>query len=378
MIDCAVQRHPLPNVDGMWLMLIFTYALFIPNTWQRAAVILGSIASAPVLMSMLLLLAHPQCRVAPNVHWGYFSQSALMMFLGALTATIGVQTIGNLRRAVFEAKQLGQYRLGSGGMGEVYLAEHQLMKRPCAIKVIRPEKTNDTRVLARFEREVRATAKLSHWNNIDIFDYGRADDGTFYYVMEYLPGLSLRNLVDRYGALSPGRVIYILLQTCDALSEAHPVGLIHRDIKPANLFAAQRGGLYDVAKLLDFGLVKPLSEEESVQLTQEGTITGSPQFMSPEQSIGDTVPDARSDIYSLGAVAYYMLTSQPPFNYNRPMKVLLAHAQEEPVSPSEVNPDVPDDLSRVILHCLAKDPQDRYQHTTELSAALRGCSQAAT
>ena len=146
-------------------------------------------------------------------------------------------------------------------MGEVYLAEHQMMKRPCAIKLIRPNKARDPRALARFEREVRATAKLSHWNTVEIFDYGRTDDGTFYYVMEYLPGLSLSELVERHGPLPPERVIYLLEQTCDALRKAHAAGLVHRDIKPGNIFAAIRGGVYDVAKLLDFGLAKPIADD---------------------------------------------------------------------------------------------------------------------
>ena len=379
MVEYAEHHRALPNVSGMWLTLIFTYALFIPNSWPRAATVVGLIAAAPLLLSLSLLTFHGECRSCTNANASYFSESALLMLVGAVTATVGVHTIGNLRRAAFEAKQLGQYRLGrrlgGGGMGEVYLAEHQLMSRPCAIKIIRPDKTDDARVLARFEREVRATAQLSHWNNIDIFDYGRADDGTFYYVMEYLPGLSLGDLVDRYGALAAPRVVHFLLQTCDALSEAHAEGLIHRDIKPANLFAAQRGGLYDVAKLLDFGLVKPVAEgdTESVQLTQDGTITGSPLFMSPEQSIGERDPDGRGDIYSLGAVAYYMLTGRPPFDYSRPMKVLLAHAHEVPTSPSEVNPNVPDDLSDVVLRCLAKEPEDRYQEAAALAAALQQC-----
>jgi len=380
MIECATRHDTLPNISGMWLMLIFTYAMFIPNTWKRAASVQGSIAVAPVLLSLILIAFHEECRTCSNANSSYFSQSALIMLVGAVTATVGVHTIGNLRRAAFEAKQLGQYRLGrrlgGGGMGEVFLAEHQLMKRPCAIKIIRPDKTDDPRVLARFEREVRATAQLSHWNNIDIFDYGRADDGTFYYVMEYLPGLSLGDLVECHGALAAPRVIHILLQTCDALNEAHAAGLIHRDIKPANLFAAQRGGLYDVAKLLDFGLVKPLADADSVQLTQDGTITGSPLFMSPEQSVGDRDPDARGDIYSLGAVAYYMLTGRPPFDYGQPIKVLLAHAHEAPVPPSEVNPDTPSDLSEVVLRCLAKAPEDRYQDASSLGVALQQCNSA--
>ena len=256
-------------------------------------------------------------------------------------------------------------------MGEVYLAEHLLMKRPCAIKIIRPEKTGNRRVLARFEREVRATAKLSHWNTIDIFDYGRAADGTFYYVMEYLPGLSLAQMVDSYGPLAPERVIFLLSQTCDALSEAHAAGLIHRDIKPANIFVARRGGHYDVAKLLDFGMVKPMGGIESVDLSIEGSITGSPLFMSPEQALGTREPDVRSDIYSLGVVGYFLLSGRPPFESQRPIQVLFSHANQKPVPLSIVAREVPKDLESVIMRCMEKQPEDRYQSAAELAPLCR-------
>jgi serine/threonine-protein kinase len=301
----------------------------------------------------------------------------LMILVSGVTGLFGVDTIGSLRREVFEARQLGQYqltgRIGAGGMGEVYLAEHQLLKRPCVVKLIRPDKAGDPRVLARFQREVRATAKLSHWNTVEIFDYGSTDDGTFYYVMEYLPGMSLAELAEQHGPLPPSRVIHLLRQACDALGEAHAAGLIHRDIKPGNIFAAQRGGVDDVVKLLDFGLVKPIVEDQSVQLTTEGSITGSPLYMSPEQATGDTDPDARSDIYSLGAVGYLLLTGLPPFGGDKPIKVMIAHAHEPPVPPSERAPGISADLDRVILRCLAKAPDDRYQTAAALAEALAAC-----
>src|SRR5262249_52007665 len=159
-----------------------------------------------------------------------------------------------------EARKLGQYvlrqRLGSGGMGEVYLAEHVLLRRPCAVKLIRPDRTTDSNSLLRFEREVQATATLNHPNTVQIFDYGHAEDGTFYYAMEYLPGLNLEELVKRHGPLPPERALHLLRQVCGALHEAHAGGLIHRDIKPSNIITCERGGLHDVAKLLDFGLVR--------------------------------------------------------------------------------------------------------------------------
>jgi serine/threonine-protein kinase len=296
------------------------------------------------------------------------------MGLTLLACVVGVQTINSLRREAFEAKKLGQYRLkrliGSGGMGEVYLAEHQMMKRPCAIKLIRPEKAGDPRVLARFEREVQTTAKLSHWNNIDIYDYGRTDDGTFYYVMEYLPGHNIGELVERHGALPSARVVHLIRQVCDALAEAHAMGLVHRDLKPANIYSAYRGGRFDVAKVLDFGLAKPSFASEDMALTQDGAVTGSPLFMSPEQATGSDELDHRSDIYSLGAVMYFMLTGRPPFLGDKPLKVMFAHASQDVVPLRELNPEVSPAMERVVLRCLEKDPADRFQSVDELAMAL--------
>ena len=300
------------------------------------------------------------------------------MVLTAIVGIRGVYTINRLRREAFEARQLGQYKLkrllGAGGMGEVHLAEHQLMKRPVAIKLIKPGKAADPVSLARFEREVRATAQLSHWNTIEIFDYGHTDDGTFYYVMEYLPGKSLADFVAEHGPLAPSRVVWLLEQTCEALAEAHSLGLIHRDIKPGNIFAAERGGVFDVAKLLDFGLAKPATSSGDMNLTQEGSITGSPLFMAPEQATGDGAPDARSDIYALGAVGYYLLTGHPPFEADNPVKVLLAHAQQTVKPLSQWQPGIPADLERIILRCLAKNRDDRFPDVNSLAVALRNSS----
>lgn len=366
----------VPQVVNAWLALIFIYALFIPNTWSRALTVMSAMAFAPLAVSLYLLAYNSSFRevVRQPEFAGYFTEQALIMIFGVVAATLGVHTIGTLRRQAFQAKQLGQYRLkqkiGSGGMGEVYLAEHEMMKRPAAIKIIRPEKAGDPRILARFEREVRSTAKLSHWNSIDIYDYGNAADGTFYYVMEYLPGHNVGELVDMYGPLPPGRVVYLMDQVCKALAEAHGIGLVHRDLKPANIFCAYRGGEFDVAKLLDFGLAKPLVQVDDASLTQEGAVTGSPMFLSPEQAIGDREADIRSDIYSLGAVMHYLLTGQPPFNYSQPVKLLIAHASEDATAPSEVVSGIPEELDEIVLRCLEKDPEDRFQDIHELRAAL--------
>jgi eukaryotic-like serine/threonine-protein kinase len=371
-------RGVLPTPSPFWLLLIFTYGMFIPNTWRRAALVIGAMALAPVVLILAMMLAYPQ--VAAVMTPVGLLQLVLVMLVASVASVFGTHLINTLRREAFEAKQLGQYRLiaplGAGGMGEVYLGEHRMLKRPCAIKLIRPEQAGDPRVLARFEREVQMTARLSHWNTIEIFDYGRTDDGTFFYVMEYLPGLSLEHLLDRYGALPAERVVHLLRQTCQGLREAHGIGLIHRDIKPGNIFAAQRGGLYDVAKLLDFGLVKPLAEMPAARLTVDGAISGTPLFMSPEQARGQDNIDARSDIYSLGAVAYALLTGRPPFERSSPLEVMIAHARDEVTPPSQHQSDVPADLERVILRCLAKRAEERFQDVESLEQALSECSAA--
>ena len=378
-VHCATMEASayLPQTVGPFLMLMFTYALFIPNTWRRALAILACMGAGPVAVAIYTQLAVPavDALIRTGGFDGYVLEIGLMMVLAVTTGTAGVFVIGSLRREAFEARQLGQYRLkeriGAGGMGEVFLAEHEMMKRPCAVKVIRPERAGDPGVIARFEREVRSTAKLSHWNSIDIYDYGRTANGTFYYVMEFLPGHHLGELVEMSGPLQAGRLIYLMDQVCAALTEAHEIGLVHRDIKPANIFCAYRGGVFDVAKLLDFGLAKPFYEPTDVALTQQGAVTGSPLFMSPEQATGDSEPDARSDIYSLGAVMYVALTGRAPFEYTNPMKVMIAHASDQVVPPSELNGDIPHELEQIILRCLEKAPEDRFPDVVTLQTALQ-------
>jgi serine/threonine-protein kinase len=375
-VSSSLAEHAhAPAIVGGWLLLMFCYALFVPNSWRRAAIVLGLMAAAPIAVILAAYgLVEPFAALLESTSYrGYLSEQVLTMALAALVSIVGVYSIGALRQEAFVAKQLGQYRLkkllGAGGMGEVYLAEHQMMKRPCAVKLIRPERAGDPNVLARFEREVRATAKLSHWNSIDIYDYGRTEDGTFYYVMEFLPGHNLGELVNGHGPLPAARIVYLMRQVCDALAEAHSHNLVHRDIKPANIYCAYRGGMFDVAKLLDFGLAKPLAEKRDVDLTQEGSITGSPLFMSPEQATSEEV-DGRSDIYSLGAVMYFMATGRPPFNHASPLKVMIAHASEDPEPPRYVNAGVPPELEEIILRSMEKRPGDRYQTVAELRESL--------
>jgi eukaryotic-like serine/threonine-protein kinase len=385
---------PVMPIAG-WIVLILAYAIFVPNTWNRMLVITGIMGMLPILTCVFAAVMHADIRAKLSYDPGSAIEMLLVLIVTIMIAVSSVRMIAQLREQASEAKQLGRYRLkdklGSGGMGDVYLAEHTLLKRPCAIKVIRPDKSGDPRAFARFEREVQAASQLSHWNSIYIYDYGRTAEGTFFYVMEYLTGLSLQQLVKKRGAMAPCRVIFLLKQVCEALTEAHNRQLIHRDVKPANIMVTELGGVYDVAKLLDFGLVKPLSEtlNGDGELTQVGTVTGSPLYMSPEQAIGEGAIDERSDIYSLGAVAYFMLTGRPPFESASPLKVMMAHAQEMPldlrVAKAEHRKEhatcskevISEALNETVMKCLAKRSEDRFQSAREFADALMLLPEAA-
>jgi serine/threonine-protein kinase len=359
--------------------MIVLYGMFIPNTWRRAAAVIGAMFAATLLSPFVLKVLHPEVFqfAAPLLTFEIVSDNVLMLAIGAGVTVYSTHIINALRVEAFEARQLNQYRLksrlGTGGMGVVYLAEHQLLKRPCAIKLITPDQAGDPKALARFEREVRTTARLSHPNTVEIYDYGRTDDGKFYYVMELLDGLSLADLVAMHGPLPPGRAIFLLRQACGALAEAHAASLVHRDLKPANIFAARRGNLYDFVKLLDFGLVLPQAELSDVQPSRDGHVAGSPQYMSPEQATGDSRPDSRTDIYGLGAVAYFLLTGRAPFTGRTAMHVMISVARDQLEPPSRHRPDLPVDLERVVLRCLSKSPAARYPSADALDRDLAAC-----
>jgi serine/threonine-protein kinase len=372
-----------------WTMMIVAYGTFIPNTWRRCAVICGVLALWPALLNLSFWAASGR---ADFLQVGDVLQQGIALAAAMGIAIFGSSKIAALHKEAFEARKLGQYqlvrRLGQGGMGEVYLAEHMLLRRPCALKLILPDSAGDPQSLERFEREVQTTALLTHWNTVEIYDYGHTEDGTFYYVMEYLPGLNLHDLVAQHGPLPPGRAIHLLRQVCSALREAHAVGLLHRDLKPSNIMVCERGRVYDVAKLLDFGLVKSIKGEpkekpppEGVvaarnddRLTEIGAVVGTPVFMSPEQAQGKEVLDARSDIYSLGATAYYLLTGLAPFPYNLSVELLLKHLREcFRTTGGEDNSD----LEALILRCLAKNPSHRFPDVESVEEVLAGCRCAA-
>jgi serine/threonine-protein kinase len=365
------------------ILIMFVYTKFVPNTWRGTARVVIPIALVPATTTTIVSLIHHEVfrTIHEEASLAIISENFVFMAVASGLAIYGAHILNTLRVEAFEAKQLNQYRLvaplGSGGMGDVFLAEHHLMKRPCALKRIRPDKAGDPSTLARFEREVQATARLSHPNTIEIYDYGRTDDGTFYYVMEYLPGMSLADIVEAHGPMAPGRVIHLLRQACGALAEAHASGLIHRDLKPANIFAARRGGKYDVAKVLDFGLVKDLvAEAGEPRVSREHTVQGTPTYMAPEQVLGRPDIDHRVDIYAMGCIAYTLLAGRPPFGDSTGVAVMVAHAKSPVDPPSAHRPGLPPDLERVVLRCLEKDSADRYPDAVALERALAACAAA--
>ena len=302
------------------------------------------------------------------------------LFAVYLATALALLAVGGSSRVYARAKtqialaaQLGQYtlvrELGRGGMGVVYEARHAMLRRPTAVKLMTQDSGDlklDTEALLRFEREVQLTSELSHPNTVTIYDYGRSDEGLFYYAMEYIDGVDLDRLVRVDGPLGPGRAIHFALQICGSLAEAHGKSLIHRDIKPANVLVCERGGVPDRVKVLDFGLVKSLL---GPQVSAAHVLVGTPQFMAPEVLRDPRLADARSDLYGVGAVLYWLVTGKPIFE---PGTRALREDQEI-APPTSLGADVPADLERVIMRCLARYPEQRPRGMTELASELSGC-----
>lgn len=387
-LSAAARSDPLSLTTGSkdavigTTIVLFAYALLVPAPNARAWRTIAAIAVSPVLTEALLFVMHPEVfRLARRVATAQrVGETVSLLAVAALLAGYGAYLVRTMSVRALEARQFNQYRLhdeiGAGGMGTVYLAEHRLLKRPCALKVIRPERAGDARALERFEHEVRATARLSDPHIVEVYDYGRTEDGTFYYVMEQLRGLSLYQLVSRHGPQPPGRVIYLLRQACEALMEAHAAGLVHRDLTPANIFAARRGLRYDFVKVLDFGLAEAVAERHGAGPGHRGTGLGTPQYMAPEQITGDREIDGRCDLYTLGGVAYTLLTGRPPFAGETAAEVRNAHVRDAVVPPSQHRQDIPADLEQMVVRCLAKDPESRFQAAEEMESALSACASA--
>jgi serine/threonine-protein kinase len=351
------------------------------------AVVVPSPPRVTLLLSALSLSAVPvMYSLGDNlpVSFDRFFFGLIFPYLVVLImAYVSSRVVYNLGAAVREARELGSYRLvqrlGRGGMGEVWRAEHRMLARPAAIKLIRPEVlgggdgANRPMLLRRFEREAQATALMRSAHTMELYDFGVADDGTFYYVMELLDGFDLDDLVERFGAVPPERAVHFLRQMCSSLAEAHEAGLIHRDVKPANVYACRYGREVDFIKVLDFGLVKHgRMPDGSEKLTAaDVTAGGTPAFMSPEQALGDEQVDGRSDLYAVGCVAYWLLTGTLVFKGSTPMETIVMHVHSEPEPPSRRSrlPIAPD-LETIVMACLAKNPTDRPQTADELAGRL--------
>jgi serine/threonine protein kinase len=361
-----------------WVML-FTIAVPTPPRTALVAALL-SVSAVPVVFGVNNALGiNDVALTAPQFFVGLILPNLLIVVM----ANTGARIVYGMGRAVREAREMGSYRLveklGQGGMGEVWRAEHRTLARPAAIKLIRPEimgslgSDGGDILQRRFEREAHATALLRSPHTIEVYDFGISEDGTFYYVMELLDGFDLDRLVHTFGPVPAERAVHFLRQMTDSLAEAHEVGLVHRDVKPANVYTCRQGRAVDFVKVLDFGLVKPSNPmpEGAVKLTAEHSVGGTPAFISPEQALGGETIDGRSDIYSVGCLGFWLLTGRNVFLGKTPMEVLTKHVSEQPPAPSTVSElPVPPELDALILRCLSKDPADRPQNGDELLDAL--------
>jgi hypothetical protein len=312
--------------------------------------------------------------------WGLFALLALSAAAIFVFTILLARSRREAQKAAIEAQQIGQYKLdrklGAGGMGVVYMAHHAMLRRPTAVKMLEPDKVNEG-TIERFEREVQITSQLNNPSTVAIYDYGRTPEGVFYYAMEFLDGIDLQSLVERYGPQPVPRVIHILEQVCGSLYEAHSLGLVHRDIKPANIMLNRRGGQPDVVKVLDFGLVKALDDQRQAGLTQQASLTGTPLYMSPEAIQLPNSVDARSDLYAVGAVGYFLLTGQPVFDAENVVDLCQKHVATPPTPPSERSrTPIPAELENALLACLEKSRAKRPQTARDLSLLIARCPEA--
>ncbi len=378
---------PLDNLKTMhWMGLSWVavwtllFTVVIPTHPKKALIAsLLSISAVPVLVTYSGMLGPIGMNFALQLFFGF----TFPYLLVTLMAYVGVSVVYGLGREVTRARELGSYelveKLGQGGMGEVWRAKHRLLARPAAIKLIRAPGTeagaaSGSELRRRFELEANTIACLRSPHTVNLYDFGVAGDGSFYYVMELLDGLDADTLVRRSGALPAERVIFILRQICHSLSEAEWAGLVHRDIKPANIFLCRYGEDCDFVKVLDFGIVKAVHESGETQLTSLTmglAIRGTPAFIAPEQALGSSQIDGRADIYSLGCVAYWLLTGELVFTADTQMGLLIHHAHTVPAPPSQrTTRPIPPDLEALVMSCLEKDPAKRPQTATALELQL--------
>jgi serine/threonine-protein kinase len=365
---------------GVWTLL---FTIVVPSSPRRSVMAaLAASSSVPVMAAISFAVYPPPVMLNAGQFFFVFIFPYLLV---VVMAYVGARVLFALGNEVRKARELGSYRLleriGHGGMGEVWSARHRLLARPAAIKLIRPSAVPSimgSEAAKRFEREAQAIASLRSPHTVNLFDFGIADDGTFYYVMELLDGLDTERIVNKFGPMPAERVIHVIGQVCHSLSEAESISLVHRDIKPANIILCRYGEDDDFVKVLDFGIVKALRESGVAEagptitaLTAEHVVQGTPAFIAPEQVLGGFPVDHRVDIYGTGCLAYWLLTGQLVFIGDTPMKLIIQHAQAMPKPPSErTELPIPKELDAIVLACLAKNPSDRPQTARELARRL--------
>ncbi len=377
----GVLNQWIPHFEGRgisWIcVVILAYPAIAPNTPGK--ILLAGLVAAS--MDPFGLLVAEMRGVVYDATPAAIGFKFSVNYLCALLAVVPAKMIRVLGRQARRARDLGSYRLGDelgrGGMGTVHRAEHRLLARQAAIKLIRPEllgarDPDAARIMVeRFKREAQASASLRSPHTIELYDFGATEDGAFYYVMELLDGVSLDELIERNGPVPAERAIAITRQVCLSLAEAHARGLMHRDIKPSNIFTTRMGLQVDFVKVLDFGLVKAQESREQTLLTQQGMTTGTPAFMAPELAMGESDIDGRVDVYAVGCVLYYLLTGQLVFEADTPMKMMHRHITDSPTPPSHrTELPIPGELEDLIMACLSKEPDGRPANAGVLAGRL--------
>jgi Serine/threonine protein kinase len=382
LITEAYPRHDPQAISWVCVTIILWPAL-VPSS-PRKTFIAGLACATTIPLAMWWgSVSHPgYATPEPFILTWLLLPAYVCAFIAMVPATV----IRGLGKQVGKARSLGSYvledRIGKGGMGEVFRARHRLLARPAAVKLISPDAlesaTPDANrvIVERFRREAEAAATLRSPHTIELYDYGVAEDGTFYYVMELLEGIDFHELVRRHGPVVPERALHLIAQACDSLGEAHQNGMVHRDVKPSNMLACRMGLKVDYVKVLDFGLVKNEMKHsaEQLQITSADVVSGTPAFIAPESVSGITTVGPPADVYALGCVAYWLVTAQYVFQAPNATMMLMQHLQATPVPPSHKSPKpIPQDFEQIILRCLSKDPAARPRDAAELSDLLRKC-----
>jgi hypothetical protein len=368
----AMDLLPATYTTFMYAVFtVFMRAIVVPSSGRRTA-IMSTLTFVPVWIAGFVVT---RMRTIDLPAPAFVVGGLLLGIVAILLATVSSDIIYGLRQQVSEAVQLGQYtlerKIGEGGMGSVYRAHHALLRRPTAIKLLLPDRVGADN-LDRFEREVQNMSQLSHPNTVAVFDYGRSPDGVFYYAMEYLGGIDLEQLVRRHGPQPADRVVHILIQVCGALHEAHTVKLIHRDIKPANIILCERGTVLDVAKVVDFGVVKEIARDTAASAP---VVLGTPAYVAPEAVTDPDHITHAVDLYALGAVGYFLITGHRLFEGKTAVEVCVQHVTQAPRPPSQLVAIAPA-LEAVLMTCLAKQPADRHASAAALAEALEALAPA--